>query len=178
MGRRYHKSARSVDLQADLFMRDEYAEEKRLLDVLQPKTRGDCHAARAAIYADLPDGHPTKEQAPCPWMRCRYHLHMDVVPVVVDGVDADEVVHHQDAPYEHTCVLDAVDAQGDAEAPVERALPVTMLEELEDDYPETHDGLVTDKAIGRVLNLCDEAVRLTVRSGLRRALPKAQARLA
>lgn len=178
MARKYHKAERTIELMGDLFAQVDYVEEKRRLDLLQPKTRGECHAARAAMYADLPDGHPTKEQAPCPWMRCRYHLHLDVVPVVIDGMDADEVVHHQDAPYDHTCVLDAVDALSEyvGESDPERA-PKTIEEELADEeFPETNDGLATDQAIGRVLNMCDESVRLLWRSGLKKARRPAEAR--
>lgn len=178
MARKYHKADRTIELMGDLFAQVDYVEEKRRLDMLQPKTRGECASARAAMYEDLPDGHPTKEQAPCPWMRCRYHLHLDVVPVVIDGLDADEVVHHQDAPYEHTCVLDFIEASEPAvhETKPERA-PSTMMEELEyEERPETNDGLVTDQAIGQALSLCDESVRLLWRSGLKKARRPAEAR--
>lgn len=164
MGRKYHKKLQVIETHGDLFARFDYAEEQEVLERLVPKKRSDCAGARAAVYADLPDDHATKIAAPCPWMRCRYHLHLDVDPVVLDGNDADMVTHHVEAPYEHTCLLDIVDSINARPAfgPVANDDVVEGDEDDDDEVPpkvETNEGNMTDGAIGQILNVSDELVR-------------------
>lgn len=144
--------------------RDMFTEELEELERLRPRTRGECHSARAAVYAALPDGDPVKTAAPCPWMRCQFHLHIDVDPVNEAQEDtmfgAGEVIEtyrikvHESAPMQHTCMLDAIDelhAQVDEE---------DEYDDWGDRAPrETRDGLMTDTEIAERLNISDEEVR-------------------
>lgn len=64
------------------------------LDVSMPKTRGDCV-----------DGH-----RPCPWVRCKYHLYVDVaagearITINFPQIDPDEM--------DDSCSLDIADLGG------------------------------------------------------------------
>lgn len=141
--------------------RDMFAMELTLLEELKPATRGECHAARREIVKRLGNhGWDDGETPPCPWVRCRYHLHVDVEPVNVaqedtmfasgDVVETHRIKVHESASPEHTCMLDAVDelhAQTDEE-------------DDEDGAPrETRGGLMTDTEIAERLNISDEEVR-------------------
>jgi hypothetical protein len=69
------------------------------LDRLRPKTRAECHANRMKIMRV-----DSIEKAPCPWMGCRFHLHLDK-----SQVGALQHIKLYDGPEDHTCVLDEVD---------------------------------------------------------------------
>lgn len=72
-----------------------YAEEISELERLAPRTRGECHEARRAVYDGI--------LGPCPWMRCRHHL----------LIDADTEYKERPLPFEHyeSCALDVADDQ-------------------------------------------------------------------
>ncbi len=73
---------------------------------LRPKTRAECHDARDRLTAHLPADDPYRVHRPCPFVSCRFHLHVDVSP---DG--AIVVVSTEDMPLDiaHTCALDVID---------------------------------------------------------------------
>jgi hypothetical protein len=158
--------------------REMFAKELEDLERLRPKTRGECHSARAALYASLPDDDPVRAAAPCPWVRCRYNLLVDVEPVNEvqedtmfgegEVVETYKIKVHESAPFQHTCVLDAVD---DLHAQVDEE---DVFDEWGDRAPrETRTGLMTDTEIAERLNISDEEVRKIHNKGL----PKMRRRL-
>lgn len=90
---------------------EDLSEELAMLDQRRPKTRADCHPTRQALVAHLPAGHPYREHAPCPFVSCRHHLHLDVH----DRGDLAGVIEFRPAEHvsiEHTCALDVADKGG------------------------------------------------------------------
>lgn len=151
-----------------------YAEELKDLERLRPLTRGECAPNRKALYASLPDDSEVKAAAPCPWVSCRYHLHVDVEPITVaprdsapnmfgeeqEPIETHNVIVHETANPKWTCMLDAIDAMH------------SQVDEPDDDDDEdappreTRDGLMTDTEIAEMLGISDEKVRQIHKSGL------------
>jgi hypothetical protein len=71
------------------------------LERLRPRNRTQCHPNRMKILQV-----DSIDKAPCPWLGCKYHLHLDKRRVGL----LDRVTVHTSAPWEHTCVLDEVDS--------------------------------------------------------------------
>lgn len=108
---------------------------------LWPRTRDRCGPVRAMLVRSWPAGHPVRIAKPCPFVRCQFHLHVDV--------EAEDIYYHPKAPIEHTCVLDVVEAIGDGHETVDVG-PRRM--------DETGAGMSL-AAIGEVLGLSHETVR-------------------
>lgn len=85
--------------------RVEYRRELQALEALRPKTRSECAPRRLALVSHLEEGDERRVHAPCPWVRCRFHLHTDVAP--------DGSITFIGGDLSRTCVLDVVDANPD-----------------------------------------------------------------
>lgn len=74
---------------------------------IRPKTRADCHTVRDRLTAHLDDADPYRVHRPCPFVSCRYHLHVDVE----EATGVVTVMSTETTPLDiaHTCVLDVID---------------------------------------------------------------------
>lgn len=127
------------------------------LDLLRPRIRSQCAPVRASIVAHLDIDDPVRAAAPCPFVSCRYHLHVDR--------SARRIELHPEAPWEHTCVLDVVDSVA---APAEEP-------DVEDSGPRRLDELgegLSYEMIAPILGSSHEHVRDVEHHALWKVAPK------
>jgi hypothetical protein len=100
---------------------EDYAEEIDHASYLRPRRREDCMPIRRALVDHIEDGHPYKTYAPCPFVSCVYHLHLDVHRTG----DSQGVIEFFDTDIKYTCALDVADEGGVKRAEIADVLGMT-----------------------------------------------------